>query len=188
MKDYFPGVLNEFRRYGILLSDAKTVAFNPLQTKPSKSGHPTELCSCPLSHPDPYGDLEMQIRLKPSFIEDYELKLFWKEVDSRPVFRFESWGEPHINPFDGRTLPERKIHTPHFHKIESDGRMRAYRTDFLNQSDQEENVRKDYSVGVQHFCQEANIQDSNGGKIVVTMLNSPLGLSITNDPLEGVTF
>lgn len=183
-----PHVLAEYRRYQILLSDFKITADNPLRAVASKSGHHLEIAKTSLTHPDPFDQLELEIRFKPSFPQDYEFKLFWREVTGEPVFRFETWGDPHNNHEDGAGLPARKITTPHFHRVESDGKMRAYKTPFLEQPGQDEAIRKDYSVGVKHFCQEAKIHDSDGGDVVVVNVSSLMGLSTSTDPLNGVSF
>jgi hypothetical protein len=188
MKEKFPAVADEYRRYRIMLGDYKEAVTNPIQTSPTSGGHPTEIGKSALRHPDPFDGLEFQIVIKPQFVGDYEIKIFWREVAQRPVFRFESWGDGHINPEDGRGLPFRKIPTPHFHMVKEDGRMWAFRTALLDDPEQEKEILRHYSVGVNHFCQEAKIHDPDGGNLHVIMLNSLSGLSNSHDPLEGVTF
>lgn len=188
-RNHFPEVHKEFTRYTILLSDFKTVDTNPLQTVESKGGHNLEIVKTGLTHPDPFRELELEIRFKPAWAFDYEFKIFWREVEKgRPVFRFETWGDGHNNPERGAGLPARKIPTPHFHRIESDGKMWAYRPPSLDQPGQDEAVRTDYSVGVKQFCQEAKIHDSNGADVIVNTLSQPLGVSISTDKLNGVSF
>ena len=85
-------------------------------------------------------------------------------------------------------MPFRKIPNPHFHMVKPDGKMWAYRTALLDDPEEERKICSDFAAGVKHFCQEARIHDSDSGELNVIMLNSPLGLSTTHDPLEGVTF
>lgn len=188
MKEKFPTVADEYRRYLIMLGDHKEAVTDPIQTSPTPSGHPTEIGKSPLRHPDPFDGLEFQIVLKPHLTGDYEIKIFWREVAERPVYRFESWGDGHINPEDGRGLKFRKVPTPHFHMIKADGRMWAFRTPLLEDPEQEQEIRRHYSVGVNHFCEEAKIHAPDGGNLRVVMLNSLPGLANSNDPLEGVPF
>jgi len=184
----FPNILNEFRRYELLLAAFKTAKVNPIVTSPTKGGHQTEVGFTELNHPDPFEGLEFQVNIKPLEPHDYELKLFWREVEKAPVFRFESWGHVHRNPEDGRGLAFRDVPTPHFHRVkEEDGRMWAYKSDALNDPEHEKEICSDFAAGVKHFCHEAKIHDSEGSPLILTTQSNTLKLS-TIDPLQGVTF
>lgn len=184
----FPNILNEFRRYELLLADFKTAKDNPIVTSPTTGGHATEIGYTELTHPDPFVGLEFQAKIKPLEPHDYELKLFWRDVEKRPIFRFESWGHVHRNPEDGRGLAFRDVPTPHFHRVkEGDGRMWAYKSDLLKDPEQEKEICSHFSIGVRHFCDEAKIHDSDGSHLILNTPNNTLGLS-TIDPLQGVTF
>lgn len=172
----------------MMLRGHKLAAANPVQTSPEKRGHPVEVGEVGLSHWLPLQGLVFQIRVKPGDVGHYEIKLFWREVLKSPVARFESRGDGHFNPEDGRGLPKRKIPNPHFHFVREDGRMIAVRTTLLEMPDQEQLINQHYSFGVKHFCQEVRIHDSNGAELNVQMVSAQLPLSITRDPLQGVTF
>ena len=192
MADTFPAIKANFRRYRILLCACKATTADPLLTSPREKGPPVESVKNKIFHPHPrpYKWIGFEVIIKTWNLANYELKLFCEEFDEgRPVFRFESMGNGHMNPHDGKsTLAERRIPTPHFHWVGSDGRMLAFRTRFLNDPEQEKHVLAHYSAGVKHFCQEVNLRTPSGADVDVQMASNTLPLSTSKDPLEGVTF
>ena len=115
----------------------------------------------------------------------FEFKIFCDDFMPEPCYRFESDGSSHTNPASANlTLRDRRVHTPHFHKYDQDGRVIAYKTDVL--ASNEKALVEDYQKAIRHFFDEERVQAESGTQILPETL--PLGVNDLEDPLEGVEF
>ena len=115
----------------------------------------------------------------------YRLRLNADDYGEVPCFRFDSCGLAHRN--DIGTLTEQKIMTPHFHRVDSDGIMRAYQTPELADPVQGVEIASDPQLGVNLFCQELNLAAPSGRNVVLKTFATEMGWSTTN-PLRGAKF
>lgn len=107
----------------------------------------------------------------------YQLKLFAATFGQAPCLRFCSRGSTHINKETGTGLQSGPVETPHFHKVEADGWMRAYHGHHLNTARKRSNVRKSVVLGAKRFCQEFNIESPRGGFVTLKHFAEALPLS-----------
>lgn len=113
----------------------------------------------------------------------YAYKIFCSDFGSAPFFRFDSTGRAHFNEENGGGLTNRAVPTPHYHKVDNDGIMRAYQSDDLkNHAD---DIISDLEKGGNMFLNEANITSDES---VIFRAERPELFVTSPDPLNGVTF
>jgi hypothetical protein len=133
------------------------------------------------------GKKYFEVEVNPHNQKRFKFKIFADFFGPAPCFRFDSQGEPHCNPEDGRGLPFRQILTPHFHKFNSDGVEIAFKTPVLEQENQADAIVSDYSLGVAHFCQVGRLNCGDQAYPEIIFDSGELDLS-SDDPLNGVKF
>lgn len=96
----------------------------------------------------------------------YSLKLFIYELNSAPVFHFDSDGISHRNTGPDVKLSESQIQTPHINYYDENGCLQARRTEFIEKNEVE--LKKSLYFGYKYFCSETNInRNSNLPKIYI---------------------
>lgn len=135
-----------------------------------------------------YGGLNFfEAEVNPRNKKRFKFKIFADCFGPDPCFRFDSQGESHCNPEDGRGLVFRQIHAPHFHKFNSDGVEIAFKTPVLEHENQADAIVSDYTLGVAHFCHVGRLNCGDQAYPEIILDSGELDLS-SDDPLNGVTF
>ena len=130
---------------------------------------------------------EFHVTKSARLLMKYGLKLFAKQLDDKPCFRFKSRGSTHFNTESGGGLCKRAVECPHFYRVDNRGILEAYRTTRLEDPAEAEKIVSDPQAGTNLFCQEANLFSPNGRAVVLDIIVAGLDLSIT-DPLSGAKF
>ena len=106
-------------------------------------------------------------------------------VHSSSCFRYDSAGHVHMNPHSiSRTLANRGIPSPHFHKFTKDGLEYAYRTSVV---DEEEQALSDPSFAFHAFCSEGKVSCASDDNPSLEFRPSLFPEEVV-DPLEGHHF
>ena len=108
---------------------------------------------------------QAEVSTRPS--APYRLRIFTPFFGDCPCFRFEAKGASHTNREDGSGLPSRSVPTPHFHKVSSDGYLRAYQTSELADPRGADDIANDVVLGTEEFCAELKLVGQSGGGIVL---------------------
>ncbi|GEM_PF-2673952 len=117
----------------------------------------------------------------------YQFYVFADWFDAGPCFRFDSQGQAHCNPEDGRGLKARKIETPHFHKFNKDGVEIAFHSAELQRPSAAEAIVNDIKSGIKHFCQEGCLTCGQNAYPRLISEQELMDLS-SDDPLNDVSF
>jgi len=117
----------------------------------------------------------------------YSLKIFAPSFGGMLCLRLDSRGGDHINKETGDGLPSRIVPTPHFHKVDKDGWMRAYHTDELRDPRIAEAIASNVALGTNLFCQEVNLVSPSGSTVVLQHIPTELPLSSTG-AMDSVSF
>ena len=129
--------------------------------------------------------LEASIRDKRS----YKFKLRTEALSPEPYFRFDSDGPSHFNKSLDVPLVEKKIDTPHFNAFDQNGKSIAYRTEALSKEQEKKAILEDISLGMAHFCDEANLYCNTEHVEISQFVSGELGLDIENlTPLDGIEY
>lgn len=187
---HFPQVSGNYRVYRTFLRAPKVTETPHLFGEISTCGR-EEVAVEPLAHPLRCGASILRVVVKLFGRHGYNIQMFCRTLDVKPLFRFDSSGEAHTNPEDGRGLAARRIPTPHFHQITEAGIEIAFRTRSLEDPSFEDAVANSYETGIRHFCQTAYVfgPDGQEPRMIRTTDTQPmLPIPPSNDPLEGVSF
>lgn len=129
--------------------------------------------------------LESSIKDKRS----YKFKLRAEVLTSEPYFRFDSDGPSHFNRSLDVPLAEQKIDTPHFNAFDQNGKSIAYHTETLNIEQEKKAILDDISLGMAHFCDEANLYCNTEHVEVSQFVSGELGIELDNlTPLDGIEY
>ena len=117
----------------------------------------------------------------------YKLRIFADRFGNAPCFRFDSFGRAHCNPEEGFGLLARQVLTPHFHRFNDHGDEIAFHSGLLKNPKEADKIINDPALGVQHFCQEANLKCDKKAYPELVVHQGEMDLSI-DDRLNGVSF
>lgn len=128
----------------------------------------------------------IRVRQSKSLMVDYGFQVLVDEY-SKPILRFDADGASHYdNENENLPLLEREIRTPHFHKFNDEGVEIAYKTEELKQLEYE--VQQDIQTGMNLFCKENYIQDSDGYAVILQRQEEMFPEAVSNDIHKGVIF
>lgn len=136
-----------------------------------------------LEHKEINDTMHLEVSAATDFVSAFKFKIFNPAFMAAPCFRFDSWGQSHMN-FSDEPLLQRRINTPHFHRYNPDGVELAYRTDTINQN--EEVILMDRKLALDHFLEEGHVRTTEPTSLNYEELL--LASAEPTDPLEGVTF
>jgi hypothetical protein len=189
MSEFFPKIKKEFRTYESFRKRKKRTNGTVLlldEEKPKSGQKPRLRCAGELRVESGLTKCECKIHADVSIInrKSYSARIFADYFGEKPCLRFCSTGRYHMNREIGRGLPDRAVPTPHFHKVDSCGIMRAYQTGALAKN---EKLIEDVKSGINLFCQESNVVSPDGTPVVVKINAQDLGLSM-DDPSQSINF
>lgn len=178
--EFFPSIKKDFKNYTKFLKRKKPIesgiiTFLQEQYKRVYSGD----SKIPTESGRLHGSVVMDDR------KNYTLRIFTELFTPGPCFRFCSSGRVHINRDRGKGLKDFPVTSPHFHKVDKLGVMRAYKGPLSNPK--VEKQAQNYQFGINLFCQESNVVSPNGSAVVLKLNASEMDLS-TDDPLGGINF
>ncbi len=181
-----PKIRQEFATYSEFLSGQKTIgeraiALAELPTRSVRRGDASVTCAVV------DGQKRFEVEVSVSNPRNYKLKVFAEWFHEGPCFRFDSQGNAHCNPEDGRGLAARQVLTPHFHRFNDDGVEIAYKSSVLAQERQAAAIVNDSALGVAHFCQEGKLACAGSDYPQLVFDQPELGV-VSEDPLDGVRF
>ena len=184
--DFFPLVNAEFSEYERVRKTSKATAVDPidLELRKDKSSH---IGRTAVLHSVATRDCFLEGEISERDLLKYTLKIFVPSFGSPPCLRIDSRGNDHLNHETGDGLPSRPVPAPHFHKVDSDGWLRAYLTDELRDPKIAEAVAKDIALGTNLFCQEVNLVSPSGSAVVLQKVTAALPLSNTG-AMDAVQF
>jgi len=152
----FPKIKQDFRVYEKFRrrkKPAKGEALNLDQEKPKNGQKPRNryVGELPIESGLPKGDCKIHADVSVTDRKNYSARIFADYFGEQPCLRFCSMGRPHMNRERGKGLRDRLVPTPHFHKVDSGGVLRAYQTAALTK-----NVKliEDVKSGINLFCQQ----------------------------------
>jgi len=117
----------------------------------------------------------------------YSFNIFVKTFMQLPLFRFDSSGGRHWNPKNEElSLPEKAVKTPHFQKFNKDGISIAYRTEYLEEN--EEEILNDIQTSLHGYCNECNLETNIGGQLTIIRQINLLDYLPPNDPHSDAKF
>lgn len=130
-------------------------------------------------------DDKMTLQVEGHFtdVKKFKFKVFDKDYMPEPCFRFDSFGNSHVN-FSDEPLQTRRVDTPHFHKFDAEGIQKAYRTKFIEQN--EEALLKDRNKAFLHFMEEGHIECDRKVHVLNDDLFQPSDALV--DPLKDIGF
>jgi hypothetical protein len=174
-----------FAAYFDLMVHTKTVSNEVVQLKESnhagwftgqeKVFHPT------IQNPIDLEVRERRDRKKFAFYIKAEI------IHESPCFRFDSAGISHNNRYSDVPLIDRVVSTPHFAKFDNFGRWLAYKTEKLKDANFSTELSSKIAPGLAHFCEEAQIQHTQGRAISLVQEQDLIPV-LETDPHSGVTF
>jgi hypothetical protein len=116
--------------------------------------------------------------------KDYKFRLVATDFCEQALARFDADGATHHNKDNQIPLSKRKIEAPHFHCFDKNGKEIAYKTTFLEIKDNCTELQKNISIGLNHFCNEFNIQPNQEKQTEIVSNNSIFPFDIH----DGVNF
>lgn len=182
--NYQEAVFNDYKRYKLIQDAEKnlTADYIFIEERNNHKGFDSGVIALTASISD---ELILEIERNQKFGKCFKFKLYDKAFMQSPCYRFDSDGSSHCNQTD-EPLPERIIHTPHFHKFINTGLEIAYQTnDWI---DNAEKYLSNISLAFKSFAHEENISYKDfpsiykNGELVIPPDN------IILDPLQGEDF
>lgn len=181
----FPKVKQNFEAYEAFRTGGKITAEDDL-TLDRKNGNLEYKAGTAINAEGLQKRCRFEAVRSPKSLLKFGFRIFAEDFGQAPCLRFCSRGHVHMNPEGGKGLSARAIPSPHFHKVESDGILRAYQTLPLLNPEESALIISDLTLGVNCFCQEMNLRAPSGGHVVLKIYPEELGLSM--DPLDGAKF
>lgn len=187
--EYFPKIEKDFRAYEKFRKRKKPARSDKLilQEEKSKNGQKNRLrCTgeLPIDAGLPNGDCKIHADVSIVDRKSYSARIFADYFGESPCLRFCSTGRHHMNRELGKGLKSRSVPTPHFHKVDKHGVMRAYQTDTLAKNHQ---LVQDIGTGIELFCKETNVFAPGGASVLVAIDADVLGLPM-DDPSQNINF
>lgn len=184
--DYFPAVKQDYPIFRKFMLETKVASISPMLLKDDRR-RPEYIAQSPVElgwqgFPCRVDALHSKRRKG-----KYAFKLSAFHFSPEPVFRFDSHGSTHMNEEAGDGLPFRAVTTPHFHRIEPNGVMIAYKTPELESGDECERILRSPQLGMKYFCAQTNVCAQNGFPIQLQIDTNELDLS-SEDPLVEAEF
>ncbi len=178
-------VKDNYLRYLSIGDKVKTLETSDIMLHESQNHTRSQMGDVALTFP---GDDEcgrLNVSLNVDNTKSFGFKIFCDNLMPEPCYRFDSDGPSHTNPPAANlVLRDRRVHTPHFHKYDQDGRLTAYKTDEL--ASDETSFVDDYQKAIKHFFEEERVSVEGSVQILTETL--PFGVHDFEDPLKGVEF
>lgn len=146
----FPVVRDNYGKYSAFLASSKRLTVDRLTL--FRENEKLEFIGRCAVESDIVDGCAFEGARSPAAVLKFGLKIFVPEFGSPPVFRFCSRGLTHMNPESGSGLPARAVPTPHFHKVDADGILRAYQTPPLLDPVESDQIISDLQLGTNLFC------------------------------------
>lgn len=150
-------IADNFEDYKNILDERKIISDKPIILEKKKSNKNWLEKDIKLAH-NTYDDLQLKTQSNSLDIKDYKIAILSKEFCDEPLSRFDADGTAHTNTNSEIPLNERKIDTPHFHIYNEKGIEIAYKTEFLKNKVNSDNLQQNINHGIRHFCNEFNIK------------------------------
>ena len=181
VKEHYPA-------YQKFLEEKKTIEHNQLKVdKRPKSTRNNMIGSSPVIYSALEDWKKFEIEISVEDKRKYKLRIFANWFCECPCFRFDAAGRAHCNRDDGSGLPKRRVLTPHFQKFSKEGVEYAYKSVKLLSEFDSNAIVGDYRLGLEHFCQEANLACNQTAHPELVINQTEFDLS-SDDPLNGVNF
>lgn len=120
-------------------------------------------------------------------LRSYSFQLFVKSFTADAIFRFESTGTRHNNPKNATlSLLERSVKTPHFQRFNEDGVIYAYRTEYIEEN--EEEILNDVNMGLREYCAECSLMVKSGPRLSILQQLNLFRFLPPEDPHNNVKF
>lgn len=184
-KDINQTVRDNYLRYQSIGDKVKTLESTDIVLQRDQNHARSQEGDVALTFPgdDECGRLNVSLNVDKT--KSFAFKIFCDDLMPEPCYRFDSDGPSHTNPPAANlVLRKRRVHTPHFHKYDQDGRLTAYTTDEL--ASDETSFVGDYQKAIKHFFDEERVSVEGSVRILTETL--PWGDRDFEDPLEGVEF
>lgn len=129
----------------------------------------------------------LRCRQNMAHLRSYSFQLFVKSFTADPIFRFDSSGSRHTNPKNTTVgLLEKSVKTPHFQRFNEDGVIYAYRTDYIEENEDE--LLDNINMGLREYCLECSLFAKSGDKLTILQQLNLFQFLPPIDPHNNVKF
>jgi len=178
-------VKDNYLRYQSIGDKVKTLKSTDIVLHQNQNHAGSQVGDIELTFPDDDECGRLNVSLNVDKTKSFAFKIFCDDLMPEPCYRFDSDGPSHTNPPAANlVLRDRRVHAPHFHKYDQDGRETAYKTDEL--ASDETSFVGNYQKALSHFFDEERVSVEGSVQILTETL--PLGDRDFEDPLKGVEF
>lgn len=183
-------VRDNYTKYQTLVSGYKDSSVRVIELTEIRKNHPNIRQRIILvNHEKDADEIKLIVESKIVDKRSYKFKLRAEKFTAEPYFRFDSDGVAHYNKSENVPLAEQKIDTPHFNAFNDKGKSIAYKTEVLKSVKESEAILNDISLGMAHYCDEANVYYQREYIEIAQVPSGELNLVLDNlTPLDGVDY
>jgi hypothetical protein len=183
-------IRDNFNKYQDLVKGYKNCSFKMVELSEKRNNHPnTRQRVVNVKHEKFEDDIKLIIESKVEDKRSFKFKLRSSNLTQEPYFRFDSDGVAHYNKSENVPLPEQKIDTPHLNAFNEKGKCIAYKTSALKSQSESEAILNDISLGMAHYCDEANVYFEKEYIEIIQVPSDELDFEFDNlTPVDGVEY
>lgn len=177
-------ILSILSDYRLFIDSDKSIDM-PFCVDEIDNNHPSSITgSSELIAKVPLGSTVLECEMRECSEYNYTFRILSDAIKTRMLFRLDEGDGTHWNRHLDVPVDQQQVPTPHFHKVDDNGIMTAYKTASLEELSSPLNIRDGFTV----FCEETHIKQENPRIVIHVKDTLPLVFAPETDPLLDIQF